>query len=214
MRVVDCKQYSPEWWDVRCGMPTASAFDRICTPAKGEYSKAAAGYIAELIADRYDPMYGVYEDYQSDAMRAGHALEPEARRFYEFDREVDVKEVGFCVTDDGRFGASPDGLPGDGALEIKSPTHKTQVQYLLAGGLPNEYKPQCHGHLIVTGCDWCDFLSYAAGLPKLLVRVVPDDYTDKLRDCLNRFHDEYIAALEKIRALDAERDDIPEIVMF
>lgn len=197
MRILTADQYSPQWWDARRGIPTSSQFSRICTPAEGGYSGQADGYIHELIASLYDPTYGVVEDYQSAAMKNGTILEPEARRFYEFERGHPVQEVGLCVTDDGRVGASPDGLVGeDGALEIKSPMHKTQVAYLLDGGLPLKYRCQAHGHLIVTGRDWCDFLSYAQGLPHLLVRIEPDEFTDKLRACLEQFCDELAQARE------------------
>lgn len=201
MKILSDTQYSPEWWNARRGLPTASNFGRIITPARGDYSKQAEGYIYELIASLYDPNYGVVEDYQSAAMRNGTILEPEARRFYQFSRGVRVQEVGLCVTDCGRFAGSPDGLCGDdGCLEIKSPLHKTQVEYLLRGELPTEYRAQVHGHLIVTGRDWCDFLSYAQGLPELLVRVTPDDFTASLRESLERFAGEYDAA--KARMFD------------
>jgi hypothetical protein len=198
----DFPQYSPEWWDARCGVPTASEFSRIVTPAKGDYSKGAEGYIAELIAEQADPHYGEVETYVSAAMRNGTMMEPEARRFYEFERGADVEEVGFCLTDDGRFGCSPDGLVGDdGGLELKSPEHKTHVKYLLSGEVPTEYKPQVHAQLIITGREWCDFMSYARGLPPLLVRVEPDDYTAKVRAAMDTFWGEYQEALGKIRAL-------------
>eukprot|EP00752_Nemacystus_decipiens_P016734 g14972.t1 len=209
---------NPEWWQARRSVPTASRFSDICTPARGDYSESAGPYICELIADRLDPDYGLVEDYQSAAMRNGTILEPEARRFYEFDRSVKVEQVGLCMDDYSRFGCSPDGLCGDdGCLEIKSPMHKTQVKYLIDGGLPSEYKPQVHGHLVVTGRQWCDFLSYAQGLPHLLIRIVPDDYTDKLRACLNKFWDEYQAAWEKITAMRGPvpvADPEPEEVLF
>lgn len=217
MKVVTAEQYSSEWWLARRGVPTASRFKDICTPAKGEYSKSAAGYICELIADRFDPDYGLIDDYQSAAMKNGTYLEPEARRYYEFDRGVEVEQVGLCMDDDGRYGCSPDGLAGDGCLEIKSPLHKTQVKYLIDGQIPTEYKPQVHGHLIVTGRDWCDFLSYAQGLPHLLVRVLPDEYTEALRVCLDQFWDEYQTAWVKIRSVcgaEPVQEEVVEEVLF
>lgn len=198
----DFPQYSPEWWDARRGVPTSSEFSRIVTPAKGDYSKSAEGYIAELIAEVHDPHYGEVESYVSAAMKNGTMMEPEARAFYTFTRDASVTEVGFCVSDDGRFGCSPDGLVGDdGGLELKSPEHKTHVKYLLSGEIPNEYKPQVHASLIITGREWWDFMSYARGMPPLLVRVRPDDYTEKVRDAMGLFWAEYQDAMGKIAAL-------------
>tara|TARA_R110000803_G_scaffold43701_6_gene93040 strand:+ start:641 stop:1312 length:672 start_codon:yes stop_codon:yes gene_type:complete len=201
---IDCPQYSPEWWTARLGVPTASNFAKIITPAKGDRSTSDDGYIAELIADHFDPYYGCPEDYITDAMRRGTEMEPEARNFYAFERGLDVEQVGFCLTDDGHFGASPDGMPGEGALELKCPLRKTQVEYLLGGVLPTKYKPQCHGHLVVTGAPWCDFMAYCPGMPPLLKRVEPDDYTEKLRDALAAFWIKYRSAVARIEELRGE----------
>lgn len=192
MKRYDFDQYSDAWWRVRRGVPTASEFGRIITPAKGTLSASALGYAAELVGQFVDPGYGVEETYVSAAMRNGTIMEPEARDWYEFDAGETVERVGFCTTDDGRFGCSPDALVGgDGCLELKSPTAKTQVLYLLAGTLPDEYRPQVHGHLIVTGRKWCDFVSYYRGLPTFRIRVTPDAFTDSLRDCLEKFWTTY-----------------------
>lgn len=222
MRVVKCEQYTEEWWDVRRGVPTASEFGNIITPAKAEFSKGSTGYAHQLIADTFDGNYGVVSEFASAAMRNGTVMEPEARRFYEFERSCDVEQVGFCLTDDGRFGCSPDALVGeDGLLELKSPNPKTHVGYLLDGGLPADYKPQCHGQLIVTGRAWVDFMSYVPGFPKLLVRVEPDEYTEKLRAALNQFWELYQGMLAKIRAdrqqtiddmIDRKGDQLPDDV--
>ena len=193
----DIEQGSMEWHMLRRGIPTASGFDRICTGAKGEASKQADEYSYELIGDLYsDILPEAAEHFTNRAIRHGLNCEAEARRWYAFERNLDVEEVGFCVSDCGRWGCSPDGLVGEyGGLELKCPQAKTQVAYLLKLGLPNEYKPQVHGSLIVTGRKWWDFMSYSPGLPPLLVRVTPDEYTEKLRKHLEAFS----ARLESLR---------------
>ena len=201
MRVIECDQYSARWWEVRRGVPTASEFSNIITPARGEFSKSAVTYACKLIADRYDGNYGPQSEFATAAMRTGTVMEPEARRFYEFNRDCEVEQVGFVLTDDGRFGCSPDSLVGDdGVLELKSPKAETHVRYILDGKLPDEYKPQCHGLLIVTGRQWCDFMSYVPGFPKFLIRVEPDVFTDKLRDGLEKFWPLYQEMLSKVES--------------
>lgn len=214
MKIVSEEQYSPEWWEARRGLPTASNFKKIVTAVKGDYSKQAVDYACELVSQMYDPSYGEIDDYKSAAMKNGTLLEPEARAFYEFDRGMDVTQVGLCVTEDGRFGTSPDGLIGDeGALEVKSVIGPTQVKYLSAGTLPNEHKAQCHGHLYVTGREWCDFFSYSPGLPPLLLRVTPDAFTHRLGECLERFHAELSAVKEQVaKFADPPDFSIPEPV--
>jgi hypothetical protein len=44
-----------------------------------------------------------------------------------------------------------------------------------------------HGSLIVTGRAYWWFLSYCPGLPPFLTKVVPDDFTKRLRQELERF---------------------------
>lgn len=185
MKIIDCVQGSPEWWEAKRGVPSASNFDRIITPKTGKLSASAKGYIAELIAESVQPTSEVV---CTKAMMNGIETEPEARRWYEMACDLEVKQVGCCFTDDGRFEASPDGLVGeDGGLELKCPLLKTHVSYLLDGGLPDEYKCQVHGNLIVTGRSWWDFVSYAPGLPALVVKVKPDAFTDQMRCALEMF---------------------------
>lgn len=199
MLTFEFDQYSPEWWDLRRGVPTASEFDSIITPAKAEPSKGMAAYAHRLIADLYRPDYGMAEEYVTNAMSNGTLLEPEARKWYQFTSGESVKQVGFCMTEDRRFGCSPDALVGDdGVLELKCPEPATHVGYLLGGKLPDKYKPQVHGHLAVTGRKWCDFMSYSPGLPTFSVRVMPDEFTETLRAMLDQFWTLYQAELSKM----------------
>lgn len=199
MKTFDMPQYSKSWWEVRRGVPTCSNFGRIITPKTGKLAAAHEEYICELLGDVANPGDLAPAGFVSPAMLQGSLLEPEARHFYCMERGVDVHEIGFCLDDRGRFGGSPDGLIGaDGCLELKCPQFKTQIRYLLDGGLPDEYRAQVHGHLIVTGRKYCDFLSYCVGLEPLLVRVESDDFTVKLMECLGQFWNNYAAAWEKI----------------
>lgn len=203
MQVFHFEQYSHLWWEQRRGVPTASLFHKIITPKQGKLSAQADDLICELIADQVGPYPPVDpETFRTAEMQHGIDTEAEARSYYSLATGMDVRQVGFCLSDDSRFGCSPDGLVGDeGGLELKCPSVKTQVAYLLAGELPPEYRPQVHGSLIVTGRQWWDFMSYAKDLPPLLIRVYPDEYTEQLRLALEEFWWRYQAALGKIAAL-------------
>lgn len=199
MKVHTFKQYSDPYWAAHRGRPSMSNTSKIITPAKGDFSKSAIEYGYELIAEMYDHDYGMYEDYATAAMKNGTILEPEARRFYEFERDCKVEQVGLIETDDGRFIGSPDALIGDeGGLELKSPTIKTHIRYLDQGGLPAEYKPQVNGYLHISGRPWWDFYSHCRGLPPVLVRVEPSDYTKKLGDALDKFWEMFMELRAKI----------------
>lgn len=190
MKVFDFPQYSGDWWQVRQGVPTASAADRILTPT-GKPAGQQEGYIAKLIGDLACLSPNAFTErgrMGTPEMEAGRRAEPEARNYYAMIRKMDVRQVGFCLSDCGRVGCSPDGVVGDtGLLELKAPMLKTQAAWLMKGGLPPEYKPQVHFQLLVTDRAFVDFLSYAPGLPPLMVTVEPDDFTKRLRDELEAF---------------------------
>jgi YqaJ-like viral recombinase domain len=191
-------QYSAEYWQLRRGVPTASEANKILTAKTGKLSSSADEYINQLIADRvfFSPDFTTNRP-MSREMAEGLDMEPYARNWYAMENpKSKVTEVGFCLTDDDRFGCSPDGLvDDDGAIELKAPALKTHVGYLrYHNELLNDYKGQVHMQLIVTGRSWVDLISYVPSLPPLVIRVVPDEYTDKLRDALDQFWDNYQAA--------------------
>ena len=204
MRRIHCIQGSKEWIAARLGVPTASEIGRILTPKTWQYGKGAKAYIHELIAELFLTEIPSPNDYKpiSRAMKEGIRREPEARAFYEFSQNVDCEQVGFITTDDGRFGCSPDSLVGeDGGLEIKDPIQTTQVAWLEGRGVPAEHLAQVHDSLLVTGRAWWDFLSYCPPLPALLVRVEPNDLTNKLRIAKELFWVDFQETLQRIRGI-------------
>lgn len=188
MKILCAKQYTPEWWAARRGKPSVSNFHRIVTPKKWEWATGAESYAAELIGECYDYNYGPQSEYATVAMKNGTIMEPAARRFYEFETNADVTEVGLVGDDSQRFVCSPDGLVGDeGGLELKHPTAATHVKWLLADEVPTEHLAQCHGSLLVTKRDWWDFMAWYPGLPPLLKRVTPDEKTVALAEAIEKF---------------------------
>ena len=122
-----CDQVSPDWWHLRKGIATASQFGRIFKASTGEMSQSAGGYIKELVDDMLLqlPPYFTEQGHPirskgTSAMQRGKDLEWVARRWYEQRTGLRTWPVGFCTTDCGRFGCSPDALVGhDGGTEIK-----------------------------------------------------------------------------------------------
>lgn len=214
MRYVDIEQYSDSWWKLHASIATASNFHRIISPKKRLPSAGQKGLIAEIVGNLCSLVVPKnVENYGTRATQHGRDTEEEARRWYMMEREEKVFNGGFCTTDDGRFGASPDGLIGletsdlsefattcRGALELKCPQANTHAAYLLAGPiLPDAYRCQVHGELIVTGAPWVDFVSYHPGMDPLLIRVVPDDFTEALRAELDNFFPRFLAALKQMK---------------
>jgi putative phage-type endonuclease len=172
----DIEQGSDEWHAIRRGVITASAISRLLTgtgkPANNDTSRAQLyQLLAERITGESDP--GFY----NDDMARGHLLEPYARDLYSANY-APVQECGFisCQISGVVIGYSPDGLVGDdGLIEIKSPRQKTHLKSLLTNEVPGEYIPQVHTGLAVSGRAWCDFISYAPGLPLFVRRVERDE---------------------------------------
>lgn len=110
MKICNHEQGSPEWFEARLGIPSASMFSKIVT-TKGVWSTQADSYINQLVAER---LTGEREEiYQSHHMIRGTELEPEARDMYCLVKDVEVQEVGFCLHDTLKAGCSPDGLIGE-----------------------------------------------------------------------------------------------------
>lgn len=202
---IECEQPSVEWHEARRGKPTASNFGRILTPKTMKLSASADEYIYELIGDLMaTPLPERAESYTSKMMLWGIETEEEARRFYAMDTNSTVKKAGFCLSDDKKIGCSPDGLV-DGkkrGLELKCVLPKTQARYLLEGVLPDDYKGQVHGSLIVTGYDEWDFMSYCPGMPPFLIRVTPDEYTLKLSKVI---YEQFLPRYDELYAKIKER---------
>ena len=170
------EQGSDDWHALRRGMITASAISRLITgtgkPANNETSRTQ---LLQLLAERItgESEAGFY----GDDMARGHLLEPLARDIYA-EHRAPVQECGFVTADfDGTvIGYSPDGLVGeDGLIEIKSPRQKNHLRSLLNDAVPSEYYPQVQTGLAVTGRAWCDYISYAPGLPLFIRRCERDD---------------------------------------
>ncbi len=205
MKEFDVVQGSEAWHRLRLGIPTASRFSKILTPKTGKPSEQMTELICELLGERLCEMLPEHaESYMNNAMRHGTETEPLARERYEMLQSVTVRQIGFCKTDDERFGASPDGLVDpDGVVEIKCPQPKTHAKYILnPGALVGDYAPQIHGLLIVTGRQWCDIMSFCPlalpGFDPVIQRVEPNDYTDLLRRALDEFWSRFEVALEAL----------------
>jgi hypothetical protein len=176
----DFDQGSDRWLQARCGMLTASEFDRILTPTlKIAANVKERAHLWELAAQRISGY--VEPQYISDAMLRGIEDEDRARAHYSetYDK---VAVCGFVTNDKWGFtlGCSPDGLVGDdGLIEVKSRYQKFQVQticeYFESGITPEDFTLQVQGQLLITERKWCDLISYSGGLPMVTMRVFPDE---------------------------------------
>ena len=172
----ELEQGSPEWLDARRGMVTASVVGKLLTPtgrvAANDYSRALT---LELAAER---ITGTSEYVFVNAdMERGNEVEPLARDLYASHYGRPVTQVGFMVEDKWGFsiGYSPDGLVGDdGLIEVKGPRAKKHLKTIVENQVPAEYVAQIQCGLLVSGRQWCDFLTYFGGMPMYPIRVHAD----------------------------------------
>ena len=197
----DIEQGSDAWHRLRAGIPTSSCFDKIVTPGKLEVSKSQDDYLMKLHAEWISGRPA--DTYTSGWMERGKDVESEARAFYEFDVGAPVEQVAFVYSDDRRLiGCSPDALVGDdGGLELKCPSPHVHLGYLLKGVLPNDYRAQVYGSMLVTGRQWWDFLSYCPGMPEFKLRVERDmDVIIPMAGIIERFVQKLLEGREQLQA--------------
>lgn len=201
MKIHDVKQGSPQWSTLRLGIPTASEFDALISPEwKIRTGQGPQTYLYQKLTEK---LLGFATEASSFAMEQGSILEHEAVPWFEFTHDTQVKRVGFCTTDDGRFGCSPDGLLGeDGGIEIKCPQPATHLRYLMEGVVPKEYLAQVHGSMWVTGRSWWKFASYSRQFPPMVLHVNRDEeIMDTMDQALENFSSKFQAAYAKIKSM-------------
>ena len=185
MEIFNCEQGTPEWFECRAGIPTASMFKAILAKGQG---KTRRTYMLKLLGER---MTGeIQEGYTNKDMERGHIMEAEARLMYEFMTETKVDQIGFIRN--GQKGCSPDAIIyTDGMLEIKSKLPHLQLDVLLSDKVPNEHIAQIQGQLLVAEREWCDFVSYWPKLPMFIKRVYRDEkYIKTLTAEVEKFNNE------------------------
>lgn len=148
------------------GMP------KVLEVADGETSRGLTMQLAaERITSHVDYVHPTWD------MQRGTDDEPFAREVYAANF-APVEQVGFMVRDFGDYsiGYSPDGLVGDdGLIEIKSRRPKEHFKTVLADRPPLENMAQMMAGMVVSGREWCDYVSFSAGLPLWPKRVYLDD---------------------------------------
>lgn len=222
MKVYTFPQGSEEWARARMGLPTASEFHHIVAPSTGKLStsrdkkgepaakvlKHAFRLVAETLTRR---SYGPDLERLEHIMR-GKAEEPNALARFAEVYEVRVQMVGLLTSDDGRWGASPDGLicprlitewrSGDPVItvEAKAPDAPAMVGYIYEG-FGDDYIPQAMGQCLVAEAERTVRYAYNPGFVSVCDDRPRDDaYCDNLRQALEAFCDIRDAVMEKIKA--------------
>jgi putative phage-type endonuclease len=192
------EQRTEEWFAARIGKVSASRVADVLAKIKTGEAASRKNYKMELVVQRLTGKPG--ESFTNAAMEWGTEQEPFARMAYEAHTGTFVEEKGFIdhPTIEG-FGCSPDGVVGEGLIEIKSPNTATHIDWLLDGKAPSRHIPQMMAQMACTGAKFCDFVSFDPRVPDdlqiFVIRVERDE--------------EYIAEMEKeVKLFLQEVDDL------
>lgn len=173
MIIHDIEQRSPEWYQLRKGIPTASEFSQLVTPT-GRPSKSAVTYARFLAAELFigRPLDMWTGNAWTDR---GREMESQALSLYEFSRDVECRKVGFVTNDERTAGCSPDAFLGDdGMLEIKCLKAEHHIGAIMHfrehGTCPPDYVPQTQGQIMLCERAWGEIMFYHPELPALTIR--------------------------------------------
>lgn len=159
-------QGSGAWLNQRVGCLTASRMvDAMAVLKTGKPSESRNKLMIEILAER---MTGdAAPHYVNDAMRWGIENEPHAKAAYEVASGNLLDPCGFILHPTiAHFGASPDALiDTDAVFESKCPTSSTHVAWMLAGGVPDQHKPQILAQLACTRRTRAVFVSFDPRMP-------------------------------------------------
>lgn len=155
-----CEQGTPIWHKLRSLFFSGTGLKNLMgTPAAREKE------IYKLVAARLT--YGNLDENES-GMQRGTRLEPEARLYFEAETGLDVREVGFCESEEiPGMGFSPDGLIGDNeALEIKNLSGDQYVKFCLDNEIPKDYVWQIVSYFATHST--CEVVHFALYFPEII----------------------------------------------
>jgi putative phage-type endonuclease len=192
------EQGSEAWLQLRLGKITASRITDVIAQVKSGEAAGRENYRIELVCERLTGK--PTEGFTNAHMERGTELEPFARAWYEVEKGEFVKQVPFVDHPTIKnAGASPDGIIGEGLIEIKCPMAKTHIKYLLEDRVPAKYMPQMAWQMACTHSKWVDFVSYCPELPQDMQMFIKRYERD----------DAYIADLEaKVIEFDIEVEQV------
>lgn len=171
-------QGSEAWLATRRGVITGSrAKDARDFKKNGDSSEKRNGYAMDTARERVGGT--VPSVFQNAAMRTGHEEEPFAAIAYFAETGMEVEEVGFITTHDGKFGCSLDRrvIGAKAAIEIKTMVSSATLFRAVVEGDVSDYRDQCLFALWLLSLDWIDLCLWSPDLPRQLhiVHIARDE---------------------------------------
>lgn len=204
----DIEQNTEEWENIKIGMFSASAADKLLS------SKDTKGYqqlISKIAEERITGLKCESSSFMGNSFtNRGHEYESIARHDYEFRTLQAVKLIGVIIKDEWTL-CSPDGLIDDNKHhQIKCPIFSTQEEYLEKASkytdirkiIPSNYYKQLQFELNVSGRDINIFTSYHPNLKAIDIEVPIDvEMQIEINKRLKEAKEEVLSRIEKIKRL-------------
>jgi hypothetical protein len=198
----DIEQNTDEWLDLRSAHLTGSAVSKVMANAGKAFGEPARKLAVDIALEQITGVH-ISNGYTNEHMQRGHDQEPLARMEYEDQYFCTVENGGFY--DNGFTGCSPDGIVGNGLIEIKSVIPSVHYQRIKKGGFDSSYRWQLMFNLKESGKDWIDFISYCANFTEAkqlyVFRIFAEEQTEDFEKMAIR-----IAEFERL--VDEVKQDI------
>ena len=201
IKIHDCEQQTPEWFQLKLGKIGGSTFKNfINIDGKLKAKGVLVGHVAGLIAELETEMPNDVGGFESDAMAHGNEYEPKV-----IDKLKDkwFKPIGFATNAKYKYaGVSPDMVHFRDddyfrGCEIKCPSSKVQIKRFLEDKIPNEYLPQIYMYFLIF--DKMEIMTFASYDPFNERREMfkKDIHRQDLTDQLTNAH-ESLLAIDKL----------------
>lgn len=193
-----------EWRKARLGKITGSNFNRVTYGRGGKgWSQTAETYMNEIVGEWMTGLPA--QEFSSRATDWGNEWEDAAIKEYERRTRRKVVRGKFYRAEKFRLvGSTPDGV-GNIGLEVKCPlTPRNHIRAMETGEVPEEYRDQVNGHMLVTGRKKCAFVSYHPKMKRENWKLVLIDVErnrleiDELAERLFEFETALIKRLDRL----------------
>ena len=164
MEIIDCPQYSEQWFQETLASVGGSSISSVCAKGQGKMRKNLLYRMAgEYLTGK------PYEGYSNFNMERGLEEEGKSLEAYELITGFEIQKVGLCRREPHKH-YSPDGLiHSDGIAETKSAIPSIHIERIDTDKVEGNYIKQMQWGLFICERTWCDFISYS---PLVSVRPI------------------------------------------
>lgn len=159
----DVEQNEDEWLMLKAGKLSGSSIAKVMANHPKAFGEPAKRLAVDIAIGQLTGNY-TSDGYSNGNMERGHEQEPIARKHYEDEYFCEVGNGGFF--DNGFTGCSPDGIVGNGLIEIKSVIPSVQYKRIKSKTYDSAYRWQMIFNMKEAGKDWIDFVSFCADFPE------------------------------------------------